>query len=89
MKPVPGTCRHCRCTEGNPCRLAPTGEPCMWVSALRVVCSNPVCVRRENERLAGLRGNDLLREVQERTELEGLLRDERQAVRRTEERGAA
>lgn len=82
-------CRHCGCTEEDACRLAPTGEPCSWTTALRVVCSNPVCVAKERARVAGLQGQALHDEVHERTVLEGMLRDECQAARRLLERGAA
>ncbi len=40
----PGRCRYCRCTEDNPCRTPPSGEPCAWFNAERTVCSNYPCI---------------------------------------------
>ena len=48
-KIVPGVCRHCGCSESNPCRLADSG-PCCWMDRKRDVCSNPSCVRAEAAR---------------------------------------
>jgi len=42
-------CRHCGCTENNPCRVYP-GEPCNWMDNTRTVCSNPSCVNAEAAR---------------------------------------
>lgn len=44
-----GTCRHCGCTEDDPCRLY-TGEPCSWADAARTVCSGPSCMKAEAAR---------------------------------------
>jgi hypothetical protein len=44
-----GICRHCRCTEDDPCRLY-TGEPCSWADATRTVCNNPSCLKSEATR---------------------------------------
>jgi hypothetical protein len=44
-----GTCRHCGCTEEDPCRLN-TGEPCSWADDTRTVCSRPSCMKAEAAR---------------------------------------
>jgi hypothetical protein len=48
---APGTCRHCRCTEDNACRLA-EGETCSWMDRTRTVCSSPSCIKAESLRVA-------------------------------------
>jgi len=48
---APGVCRHCGCTESNPCRLQ-DGDTCFWDNRERTVCSNPSCRRAEGERMA-------------------------------------
>ena len=42
----PGECRYCHCTEENPCRLPPSGDPCAWFNAERTVCSRGQCILR-------------------------------------------
>jgi hypothetical protein len=43
-------CRHCGCSENNPCRLC-TGESCnLWTTRAGTVCSNPSCVKAEAAR---------------------------------------
>jgi hypothetical protein len=44
-----GICRHCGCTEDDPCRLY-TGEPCSWADATRTVCNKPSCQNLEAAR---------------------------------------
>jgi hypothetical protein len=44
-----GICRHCGCSESNPCRLY-CGEECCWTDRARNVCTNPVCVNAEAAR---------------------------------------
>jgi hypothetical protein len=44
-----GICRHCRCSENDPCRLC-TGEPCSWADATRTVCNSPSCMKAEAAR---------------------------------------
>lgn len=46
---VAGICRHCGCTEDDPCGLC-TGEPCSWADATRSVCNNPSCMKAEAAR---------------------------------------
>lgn len=46
-----GTCRYCRCTEDNACRL-PDGEPCSWLVATQDVCNSPSCIREHQAALA-------------------------------------
>jgi len=43
VRPAPGVCRFCHCTESNACTL-PTGDPCSWFDCERTVCSNPACI---------------------------------------------
>lgn len=45
MRPIPGTCRFCRCTEDTPCRTPPCGEPCAWANRSRTVCTAPRCMQ--------------------------------------------
>lgn len=47
---MPGMCRHCRCTEDRACRLS-DGDTCSWTDRTRLVCTNPLCVKAEQERL--------------------------------------
>lgn len=42
-----GVCKYCGCTEDNPCRTRPTGEPCV-VDEECNVCSGPDCLIRYN-----------------------------------------
>lgn len=49
MRPIPGQCRFCHCTESNACSTPPCGEPCAWVDRNRTVCSNPSCLRAWGE----------------------------------------
>jgi hypothetical protein len=51
---IPGTCRHCRCTERDACLLA-TGDPCCWTDRERTVCSAPSCIVAEERRIRSLR----------------------------------
>ena len=44
-----GVCRHCGCTEDNPCRLY-TAEACSWADATRTVCNSPSCMKAEAAR---------------------------------------
>lgn len=46
---APGVCRHCGCTETDPCRLG-DGDTCGWMDRNRLVCSNGKCVMAEIER---------------------------------------
>jgi hypothetical protein len=48
---APGTCRHCKCTEDNACRLS-EGDNCCWINRDRNVCSRPACIKAEEARLA-------------------------------------
>jgi len=52
----PGTCRHCACTAESPCKLH-TGDECGWHDKATVVCSNPICIKAEQRRVASLVGN--------------------------------
>jgi hypothetical protein len=50
-EPVPGTCRHCGCTESSPCALpSGGGDTCGWIDKTRTVCSSPGCIKAETER---------------------------------------
>jgi len=48
---MPGVCRHCRCTDTNPCLLS-NSDTCCWVDRTRLVCSNPTCIKAEQARKA-------------------------------------
>ena len=52
--PVSGTCRHCGCTEVDPCKL-PCGDACMWLDGTRTVCNAPRCIVAEQARVSLLR----------------------------------
>jgi hypothetical protein len=56
----PGTCRHCRCTEENACRLAHS-DACCWIDNSRLVCSNPSCIKAEKVRVAKARAANAAR----------------------------
>lgn len=45
----PGICRHCGCTESDPCRLS-DGDSCSWADAARTVCNRPSCMKAEAAR---------------------------------------
>lgn len=53
MTAVPGKCRHCGCTEDNPCTLE-TGEHCL-LNAQESKCSRPACILQEEARLRTLK----------------------------------
>lgn len=58
MSPVlqPGVCRHCECTESNPCSLClHKHDGCAWSDTSRLVCSGEPCIRAEAARLAAAR----------------------------------
>lgn len=42
-----GVCKHCGCTEEDPCMLQ--SGPCAWTNAAKTVCNNPDCVLLEQE----------------------------------------
>jgi hypothetical protein len=51
--PFPGTCRHCGCTESEPCLLpSGGGDTCGWFDKSKKCCSNYPCVKAELARRA-------------------------------------
>lgn len=46
-------CRHCHCTDVEPCRLA-CGDTCGWFNADCSVCTAPGCIKAEQARLAAM-----------------------------------
>ena len=50
--PIPGACRHCGCTEEDPCTLE-NGDHCGRYR--EDVCSNRACITREEARVAAER----------------------------------
>ena len=48
---APGVCRHCTCTEADPCTLA-NGDECCWIDSTRTVCNARDCVIAEDARKA-------------------------------------
>jgi hypothetical protein len=46
-------CRHCHCTDLEPCRLA-NGDSCQWFNRDCSVCSSPGCIKAETARLAAM-----------------------------------
>jgi hypothetical protein len=48
---APGVCRHCTCTEDDPCKLA-NGDECCWIDSTRTVCSGRDCLIAEDARKA-------------------------------------
>lgn len=51
---APGRCRHCGCTEDNPCTLR-TGEPCCWADSTRTTCNSTPCEIAEAARQAAIK----------------------------------
>ncbi len=51
---APGVCRHCACTEEQPCRTH-DGDTCCWVDRKRIVCTAPGCLHAEALRVASAR----------------------------------
>ena len=45
-------CRICGCTEDNPC-IDENGDTCSWVDGKKDLCSNPECVKKASEDIAG------------------------------------
>ena len=46
-------CRHCGCTDLEPCRL-PNGDTCEWFNRDCSVCNAPGCIKAETARLRAL-----------------------------------
>ncbi|SEG55960.1 hypothetical protein SAMN05421819_3535 [Bryocella elongata] len=44
----PGTCQYCGCTREEPCKLA-DGDECAFLNSNATRCSNPDCVRADEE----------------------------------------
>lgn len=48
---APGRCRYCDCTDGAPCAYCKAFHDECVLSADLLVCSQPSCIRQEQERL--------------------------------------
>ena len=46
-------CRHCQCSDLEPCRLS-TGDTCEWFNSDCSVCTSPGCIKAERARLAAM-----------------------------------
>lgn len=63
-EPERGQCRHCGCTENQPCALWMMGldmacnlsvgprTTCAWANKRQTVCTNPGCLEKERSRSA-------------------------------------
>ena len=46
---APGVCRHCGCSEVDPCSFHKDG--CVWTNGSQTVCESPVCRKAEAHRV--------------------------------------
>jgi hypothetical protein len=86
-----GTCRFCRCTEDDPCRI-PGGDSCSWYVATRDVCTAPGCITAYHAELRRKMSRNKRRTP---AEIHALMKEEKNAkqrayrAKRKQQRGAA